>query len=640
MAFYDRVIRELKRDVPALSTVYKYAFRFSDEVYFEQNDGEHIYTETYREAEKRVERLTNALHVALKDVEKGACVGLYLPNCPTWVISFWAILRCGYRPLLLNTNASEAVVKSCLERAGATHLISERTVSGYRNLHADVLLEQEHPYFLEWADEIVLCTSGTTGEPKLIVFDGKAVYAQIQNSGYVLKQNRSIASFYRGKIKLLAFLPFYHIFGLSAVLLWFSCFGRTMVFLPNLSPETIQNTCKLHGVTHIFAMPLFWNLISDAIYRTARKMGQTEKLEKGLRLSEKLQSGPFAMLGTRFVRNVLFRSVQEQALGSGVRFCITGGGTIRQKTLSTINGIGYPLYNGYGMTEIGIASVELRRFAKRRNEGSIGKLFPSMEGKLADVDADGNGTLFVRGETCFVAEFRDGRRIEHDPHEWFDTQDCMCRKKGHLYFAGRQDDLINGENGERISPNEIEAAFGSPLMQNLCVVPTTDENGATRITLVVEPKSRNTYRMAKLMEELKRANATLTHTHRVDRVLIANEPLPLSLTMKVSNKEVRERLKAGTLSVTEADLSATVQENAYEEGMEEIIKEVIEIFRRATDCEEVTQDSHFVYDLGGDSLTFFSVVEELRALYGVDMDTTADLSTPRLCATYLLKEME
>lgn len=74
--------------------------------------------------------------------------------------------------------------------------------------------------------------------------------------------------------------------------------------------------------------------------------------------------------------------------------------------------------------------------------------------------------------------------------------------------------------------------------------------------------------------------------------------------------------------------------------MEEIIKEVIEIFRRATDCEEVTQDSHFVYDLGGDSLTFFSVVEELRALYGVDMDTTADLSTPRLCATYLLKEME
>lgn len=640
MAFYDQVIRELKRDVPALSTVYRYAFRFSDEVYFEQNDGERIYSETYREVQARVERLTNALHAALSDVEKGACVGLYLPNCPNWVVTFWAILRCGYRPLLLNTNAGESVVRSCLKRAGATHLISERTVAGFTNLSADDLQEQTHPAYEDWADEIVLCTSGTTGEPKLIVFDGKAVYAQIRNSGYVLKQNRSIASFYRGKMKLLAFLPFYHIFGLSAVLLWFSCFGRTMVFLPNLSPETIQNTCKLHGVTHIFAMPLFWNLISDAIYRTAKKTGQLEKLEKGLRLSEKLQSGPFPRLGTRIVRKLLFGGVQEQALGRGVRFCITGGGTIRSKTLATINGIGYPLYNGYGMTEIGIACVELRKSAKRRNEGSVGKLFPSMEGELRNKDTDGSGTLFVRGNTCFVAELRDGRRIPHDPNEWFDTQDCMRLSDGHLYFSGRQDDLINGENGERISPNEIEAAFGSPLLKNLCVVPTTDENGAVRITLVAEPKSRNSYRMAKLMEDLKQANGTLTHTHRVDRVLIANEPLPLSLTMKVSNKEVRERLQSGTLSVTEADLSAPVSKTAYEEGVEEIISEVIAIFARATDMEGVHADSHFVYDLGGDSLTFFSVVEELRALYGVDMDTNADLSTPRLCAAYLIKEME
>lgn len=641
MTFYEKILREIRSAEQSLRSIYGFAFRFTDEIYFETNDGERIYTETYGEVQKRIERVTNALHAKLHDVPKGSCVGLFLPNCPDWVVAFWSILRAGYRPLLLNTNASAEVITECLKEGGATHLLSERRFEGFTNFYVDALVSEQHPDFEQWADEIVLCTSGTTGKPKLIVFDGKAVCAQIQNSDYVLQNNKTIASFYKGRLKLLAFLPFYHIFGLSAVLLWFSCVGRTMVFLPSLSPEAILNTCRLHEVTHIFAMPLFWNAVADGVVRTAKRTDRLETLEKGVRLSLKLQSGPFPKLGRRFVRNVLFRSVQEQALGCGVRFCITGGGAIRNDTMRIINGMGYPLYNGYGMTEIGIASVELRHSAKARLECSVGKLFPTMEGKLLDQDADGIGMLAVRGKTCFTATYRQGERIARDPMEWFPTEDYMQMRRGRLYFSGRKDDLLNGENGERISPLEIESAFGSPKIAQLCVVQTVSETGKTEIVLVAEPKSRNAYRLHQLTEELYRVNATLPSTHRVHRILLAEEPLPLALTMKVSNREVRSRLQNGTLRVSVAERNPEQQEElAYQEGMEQILQDVMAAFQRATDCEEITPDSHFVYDLGGDSLQFFGVMDELKETYGIEPDAAKDLSTPRLCAAFILKETE
>ena len=47
---------------------------------------------------------------------------------------------------------------------------------------------------------------------------------------------------------LLAFLPFYHIFGLMASLLWFIFFGVTFVFLERYDSRSIQYACKVGRV--------------------------------------------------------------------------------------------------------------------------------------------------------------------------------------------------------------------------------------------------------------------------------------------------------------------------------------------------------------------------------------------------------
>ena len=75
-------------------------------------------------------------------------------------------------------------------------------------------------------------SSGTTGTPKIIIYDGNAISEQILLSGDIVKINPTIKNDKRLNIRLIAFLPFYHIFGLMATFLWFFFFGRTFIFLP------------------------------------------------------------------------------------------------------------------------------------------------------------------------------------------------------------------------------------------------------------------------------------------------------------------------------------------------------------------------------------------------------------------------
>lgn len=640
MTFYEKILLELKTAPQSLSTVYDYAFRFQNEALFEWDESGIIQTITYGAAKARIEAASAALSVLLAEYPKGKPVGIYLPNGTDWVVSFWSILRAGYLPLLLNTNVPLDIVETCLLEGGARYVLSEKEFSSSSRILPSELQNNPDPkdFVPSWSDEIILCTSGTTGKPRLIVFDGKAVLAQILNSGYVLKNNRTIASFYHGHLKLLAFLPFYHIFGLSAVLLWFSCFGRTFVLLPSLSPESISRTCRLHEVTHIFALPIFWNAVTDNVLRTAKRTGQAEKLEKGLKISLALQNSWFPRAGRWIVRNLLFKSVQEQALGRGVRFCISGGGALRSDTLRLINGIGYPLYNGYGMTEIGIASVELRHKAKERMEGSIGRLFPSFDSSFSD------HSLLVRGHTCYNAVYVNGERIERDPMDWFDTKDCIeQRDGGYLYFSGRQDDMLNGENGEKISPAYLESFFGCPQISQLCAIMLPLPSGAAESALIVEPRQRNAYALGILSELLLGKNEELPSSYHVSGIYFSEEPLPLSATMKVQTSELKKRLAEGTLHIRRAARSLNLShETLYQEGYAEILPRILEIFRSVSGTDSVSPDSHFRYDLGGDSLLYFSLVEQISEAFSVsiDLSSASELNTPSDFAAYLLKESD
>ena len=81
----------------------------------------------------------------------------------------------------------------------------------------------------EFENEIALSTSATSLKETICFYSGEKMTNQLLNTKAVLKENKRVSTFYNGEIKLLTFLPLYHIFGLVAVYFWFSYYIMSSV---------------------------------------------------------------------------------------------------------------------------------------------------------------------------------------------------------------------------------------------------------------------------------------------------------------------------------------------------------------------------------------------------------------------------
>jgi long-subunit acyl-CoA synthetase (AMP-forming) len=99
----------------------------------------------------------------------------------------------------------------------------------------------------------------------------------------------------------------------------------------------------------------------------------------------------------------MFKKVREQALGNTLVFLISGGALINEKYLRMLNGLGYSIHNGYGLTESGIVSVELSKKANKRNLTSVGIPFPNVLWRKTD-----DGTLEIKSDLVYKSQLHHG----------------------------------------------------------------------------------------------------------------------------------------------------------------------------------------------------------------------------------------
>ena len=238
-------------------------------------------------------------------------------------------------------------------------------------------------------------------------------------------------------------------------------------------------------------------------------------------------------------------------LGGGIRFAISGGGALRADTARVLNALGYPLYNGYGMTEIGIAAVALDRRPGRRAPAAVGRPLPSVEFQL-----DAEGGLSVRGESCMSAMYMGGRRVPREADAWIGTGDVFqTNARGEYEILGRADDLISGAAGERVSPDAVEGAISVEQATGVCALGGPDGE----LTLVLEvPAEAGAYRRALALESAQRCFSGLPFCMRPKRILFSREALPRTPGGKVMRAAIRNLLRAGALKFDEArDIPAT-----------------------------------------------------------------------------------
>ena len=588
---------------------------------------------TYDDWRNRIFKTASKLSKALSSIPHGAVIGLKLKNSRSWGVFFWAILMTGHQPLLLDARLAKPNTDNLLKQAKAAAIITnvedEYCVPHYRS--NDIFnLPSDYSFAPDWANHVIFCSSGTTGEAKMMIYSGKNLCAQILASLSIPEE--TINLMYPGNIRILAMLPFHHIFGFVAVFLWFSFYGKTIVYPSSNSTADLLYASKRGKVTHLFSVPLFWDGLAQSVTRQAiMQGGQKEDLFSRLvAYNDNKISKKEAGLASR---KIVLRLFQKKVLGTHIRFAISGVGFLSPKTSAIINGLGYPLCDGFGMTEVGVTSVEMSPRVEQRLKSSIGRPFYGVEYKIGEegktIDANGmvSGQLYVKSPITHTKEIIGGVITPtQTKDDYFPTGDIACvDSAGNYFLKGRIKDTIILSNGENVFPDEIEYYFKDVKHTTnvVCLGAKFPGDEEEKITLVCEIE--NTIDQAgidKIYSDIKAINATLPNEKKVQKVLIDKRPLPLSGSMKVKRFELKKAIAAGSDDFLDNEESKkiVVSFEGYDDDVVQIaVTRVIKVFAAVLLLPEIKINPNSIWtsDLGGDSMSYVDMVAKMNAEFGV-----------------------
>ncbi len=634
-----RNIEELKGSEQTFETIFRIIREsFTSELFAEWLDNGSIKKITYSEFCERTDVFASAFieKYGAPEAGKTRIAGIYMENSVDWVAIFWGLLRSGFKPVLLNTRHSINITNDIIEELKPEFVVSlddrvkgaiapEKILEGAKNI------APEKDY---WEDEIMLVTSGSTAKPKIISHSGSTICKQVELSADLVRMNPAVQYNVKLEIKNLAFLPFYHIFGLVALLLWFTFFGRCLVFLPRYDAESIQLVCRRIGVTHFFAIPLVWNKTVAALEAEVARQGKTKTFNKAIKFSNNLQN-VFPLIGATVARGIIFKKVRRQLMGEKTRFLISGGGFIPQRTLEVLNGLGYSIHNGYGLTECGIVSVELAKKPKHRNDGKVGKIFSNIAYKLSD-----EGELLIPNAHSMNGMYIDGVFHKND-EPFYATNDIVnVDEKGRLAICGRKDDVIIGPNGENISPEEIESRIEKGAYTAMALVYTKlpGMENKSMILALANNGSLNALELSTSLKGVFTSIDTLSMIERPTKVITIIGEMPENFK-GVDRKALAAGLEESRIFYTECSNPSDeeikrIRTDEYIKLIDTVCGVFAEVLGK--DRSEITETSNFVA-MGGDSMQYVELLSKTGEKTGkpIQMSETP-LITPMAIADFIL----
>ena len=160
--FVRSKLKKLDASDGTMSSLFELMFSERENVMYEQSRGYRMEKTTYGQAYDSILRLCPSLSSALDGCPRGAAVGLYMQNSLLWIELFWAILRCGYRPLLMNSRLGDDTLEYALSSCGAAAVISDGKIFSVRTVNCADLKETDGDFSPSFADELFVMSSGTS----------------------------------------------------------------------------------------------------------------------------------------------------------------------------------------------------------------------------------------------------------------------------------------------------------------------------------------------------------------------------------------------------------------------------------------------------------------------------------------------
>lgn len=447
---------------------------------------------TYSMLADSVDRLASAL--AVLGVKKGDRVALLLPNCPQFIISYFAVLRLGavvvpVNPLSVERELSEQLqttdchviicqdtrfekISSIRSEAGLDTCIitglqdympflssfyfkkEQRRRGKFLGIPAGRgivsfmdLLSAKNPVIpkveINPKEDLAVLqyTGGATGTPKAAMLTH---YNLMVNA---LQVREWFTGYGEGKEIFLGTLPFSHIFGLTVALNFAVNLAATIVLLPKYDAESALLSVQQYGVTFFPGVPSMFVAINS------------------------------------------FRYARQYNLSS-LRACISGAAALSPEVAKVFEQItGASLVEGYGLTEASPVTHCNLLFG-RRKLGSVGIPLPDTECRIVDLETGERempvgiaGELVIRGPQVMKGYLNMQQETEDTLRNgWLHTGDiARLDKLGFTYIVDRKKDMII-DGGYNIYPDEIESVLlEMPAVSDVAVVGLPDRYRGEKI---------------------------------------------------------------------------------------------------------------------------------------------------------------
>jgi long-chain acyl-CoA synthetase len=409
---------------------------------------------TYEALHKAVNSLGNELRS--RGIQKGDKVAIMLPNCPEFVISYFAVQKLGAVAVTVSILSTPYELRHLLGNSDTKCVITETPLAKrYEEIREDIPvckyiiitsgldtvsqfreIIEKGPFTLEMPDitdedpAVMIYTAGLTGRP----------LGAVLTNGNLLSQSDLLWSVYNAteKDRGLAVIPLFHAFGAVANMLAVIRIGASVVLLDRITMEAIFSTIEKEKVTYIAAVP-------------------------------------------RLFLGMIMQNDAEKYDVSSIDFCITGGSTMPPEFIPVFEQkFNVILREGYGLTEASpVCSVGRRDMAHKL--GSIGTVIPDVEAKT--VDSQGNevprgeiGELVIRGVNVMKGYYKsDEATAQVIRNGWLHTSDlAKIDEDGYIFLTGRKKRMII-TSAFNVYPREVEMVLGlHPAVQAAMVIGQPD----------------------------------------------------------------------------------------------------------------------------------------------------------------------
>ena len=455
-------------EIPEVS-IYDFLFGDLDEAELDAValiDGVSGASTTYRQLVRQIDLFAGAL--AARGVGVGTTVGVLCPNVPAFATVFHGILRVGATATTINSLYTADEIANQLTDAGATwlvtvspllpgaqaaaeklgfapdHVIVLDGAEGHPSLPA--LLGEGHPapeVSFDPATHLAVLpySSGTTGRPKGVMLTHRNLVANVSQCRPVLGVGPSD--------RVLAVLPFFHIYGMT-VLLNFALRQRAgLVTMPKFDLPEFLRIIAEHRTTWVFVAP------------------------------------PIAVALAK-------HPIVDQYDLSAVKVIFSGAAPLDGALATAVaTRLGCIVTQGYGMTETSPAVNLISEARTDIDRSTIGPLVPNTEARLVDpesgedvvVPADGAsapGELWVRGPQVMVGYLNrpDATAEMLDADGWLHTGDVATVTHDGIYrIVDRLKELIKYK-GYQVAPAVLEAVLlEHPEIADAAVIGAFDEDG-------------------------------------------------------------------------------------------------------------------------------------------------------------------